>query len=96
MKTLPGLQEIVGQLKPSGTPGVLPRCLLVCLIIYLLIYLEVIGPTVQEIMNGCLETAMVPDGIKLAFVHPLLKKPNLDPTVLTNCRHVSPTTELSE
>ncbi len=40
-------------------------------------------------MNSCLETTMVPDDMKLAIVHPLLKMPMLDPTDLTNFRPVS-------
>ncbi len=49
---------------------------------------EVIGPTVLKIMNCCLETAIVPDDMKQAD-DPLLKKLNLDPTVLNNFRPVS-------
>ncbi len=40
-------------------------------------------------MNSCLETTMVPDDMKLAIVHPLLKMPMLDPIDLTNFRPVS-------
>lgn len=50
---------------------------------------EVIGPMVLKIMNSCLEMAMVPDDMKQVIVHPLLKHPYLDPTVLTNFRPVS-------
>lgn len=81
--TLPALHNIVGQLKPSGSPhDILPPR-------FFKQVFEVFGPTVQNIMNSCLETAMVPDDMKHGFVHPLLKKPNLDPTVLSNFRPVS-------
>jgi len=63
--TLPVLQDILCQIKPFGSSyDTLP-----------LFFLNqfLIGPTVLKIMNSCLETAMVPDDMKFAIVHPLLK-----------------------
>ncbi len=40
-------------------------------------------------MNNCLVNGFVPEEMKHAIIHPLLKKPNLDPTVLSNFRPVS-------
>ncbi len=40
-------------------------------------------------INRCLETGIVPDLLKHATVHSLLKKQNLDPTVLANFRPIS-------
>ncbi len=81
--TLPFLQDIVGQLKPSGSAlDVLPPK-------FFKDIFEVIGSNVQMIMNNCIVNGFVPEEMKHAIIHPLLKKPNLDPTVLSNCRPVS-------
>ncbi len=40
-------------------------------------------------LNRCLETGITPDLLKHETVHPLLKKTNLDPTVLGNFRPIS-------
>lgn len=46
------------------------------------------GPYLLNI-NRCLEKYKVPEALKLAIVHPLLKKPNLDLNVLANFIPVS-------
>lgn len=40
-------------------------------------------------LNTCLSSGSVPAAFKHAVVRPLLKKPHLDPSVLSNFRHVS-------
>lgn len=77
------LQELVCQLKPSGSPidAIPPR--------FLKLVFEAVGPYLVTLINRCLETGAVPDMLKLATVHPLLKRPNLDPTVLANFRPIS-------
>ncbi len=49
----------------------------------------VIGSNFQRNINNCLVNGLVPEDIKHAFIHPLLKKPNLDLTVLSNFKPVS-------
>ena len=44
---------------------------------------------IAEIVNLSFQQASVPSSLKLAYIHPLLKKPSLDPDVLQNYRPVS-------
>ena len=79
--TLSFLQEIVGHLKPSGSPNyaVPPR-----------LFKEVfptVGPSVIALINSSLSSGVVPESFKHAVVQPLIKKPALDPAVLANFRH---------
>ncbi|PIK38247.1 putative RNA-directed DNA polymerase from mobile element jockey-like [Apostichopus japonicus] len=46
-------------------------------------------PVISTIVNNSLITGDVPSAFKLAHVTPLIKKPSLDPTVLSNYRPVS-------
>lgn len=46
-------------------------------------------PSILEIINNSLQTGTVPDSFKTAIVKPLLKKPSLDPNILSNFRPVS-------
>lgn len=81
--TLPFVQEIVGHLKPSGSPGdtVPPRLLKEVF--------PTIGPSFTTVINSSLSSGVVPVNFKHAVVQPLLKKPGLDPTVLANFRPIS-------
>uniref|UniRef100_A0A8P4K1H9 Reverse transcriptase domain-containing protein n=1 Tax=Dicentrarchus labrax TaxID=13489 RepID=A0A8P4K1H9_DICLA len=77
------LQEVVGHLKPSGSPNdaVPPR-----------LFKEVfptVGPSVIAVINSSLTSGVVPENFKHAVVQPLIKKPALDPAVLANFRPIS-------
>uniref|UniRef100_A0A3P9MP71 Reverse transcriptase domain-containing protein n=1 Tax=Oryzias latipes TaxID=8090 RepID=A0A3P9MP71_ORYLA len=81
--TLSVLYETVKHLKPSGSPSdaIPPR-----------LFKEVIttlGPAVLAVVNGSLSSGVFPRNCKHATVQPLIKKPNLDPSVLSNFRPIS-------
>ncbi|XP_076597184.1 uncharacterized protein LOC143326976 [Chaetodon auriga] len=81
--TLSFLEELVGHIKPSGSPcdAVSPR-----------LFKEVfpsIGEAVLAIINSSLSSGVVPLSFKHAVVQPLLKKPGLDHCVLANFRPIS-------
>ena len=57
--------------------------------IILLEHLDIIAPTLQEIINLSLLTGNMPQNMKEALLHPLLKKPNLDLQQVKNFRLVS-------
>ncbi len=46
-------------------------------------------PSISIIVSKSLETGIVPPAFKLAHVTPLIKKPTLDPVMLSNYRPVS-------
>ncbi|KAJ0015514.1 hypothetical protein NQD34_009134 [Periophthalmus magnuspinnatus] len=48
-----------------------------------------VGPSLLVLVNICLSSGCVPSAFKHAIVRPLLKKPNLDSSVLSNFRPVS-------
>ena len=48
-----------------------------------------VGPSLLVFINSCPRLETVPAAFKHAVVRPLLKKPNLDPFVLSNFRPVS-------
>ena len=77
------LSDVVSHLKSTFSPSdIIPSRL----------FKEVfstIGPLTLEIINSCLKTGVVPCSFKHATVHPLLKKPSLDPSVLNNFRPIS-------
>lgn len=50
---------------------------------------ETIGQNVRQIMNSSLASGTVPVYFKQAVVEPLIKKPSLDPNVLSNFRPIS-------
>ena len=81
--TLSFLQEIVGHLKPSGSPNdAIPPQL----------FKEVfstVGPSVIALINSSLSSGVVPENFKHAVVQHLIKKPALDPAVLANFRPIS-------
>lgn len=77
------LCEIVWQLKPFGSSiDVMPPH-------FLKLVFDAVGPYLVTLINLCLVTGVVPDVLKLATVEPLLKRANLDPTVLANFRPIS-------
>ncbi len=77
------LKEIIGHIKSSACPtDVVPPCL------FKEIY-ETIGPNIQIIMNSSLASGVVPANFKHAVVKPLIKKPNLDTSALSNFRPIS-------
>ena len=81
--TLSFLQEIVGHVKPSGSPhdAVPPRLLKEVF--------STVGPIVNIVINSSLSSGAVPLNFKQAVVQPLIKKPGLDPAVLANFRPIS-------
>ena len=81
--TLLFVQDIVKHLKPSGSPAdIVPSRLFKEVF-------QTVGPSLLEIINSSLSSGVVPKNFKHAVVQPLLKKPGLDPTVLTNFRPIS-------
>ena len=57
-----------------------------------LIFLDIfdtIGPNIHAIVNSSLASAIVPTDFKHAVVQPLIKKSNVDPSVLSNFRPIS-------
>ncbi len=51
--------------------------------------LDIVGPSIQVIINSCLVSGTVPVFLKHAVVQPLLKKPNADINCLNNYRPIS-------
>ena len=51
--------------------------------------LDTVGPTILLLINTCLSSGCVPAAFKHAVVQPLLKNPNLDPSILANFRPIS-------
>ncbi len=77
------LNDIVNQLKPTGSPlDILPSRLFKQVF-------SVMGPTLLNLINKCLELGVVPDFLKHASVKPRLKRPNLDSSDLSNFRPIS-------
>ncbi len=48
-----------------------------------------LSPAVTAIINNYLANGVVPASFKHAVVHPLLNKPHLDPSILSNFRSIS-------
>lgn len=77
------LNDIVNQLKPTGSPlDIVPSQLFTQLF-------SVMGPTLLNLINKCLELGVVLDCLKHASVQPRLKKPNLDSSDASNFRPIS-------
>ena len=55
----------------------------------LMSHLPTIIDTIMHIINLCLSTSVFPSSFKSAVVHPLIKKPGLDPQVFKNYWSVS-------
>ena len=47
-------------------------------------YLDILLPVIVKLMNGSLESGVVPKCFKTAVIKPLLKKPNLDQNPMKN------------
>lgn len=75
--------DIVTHTEPPSCPlDILSPCLLKEVF-------DTVGPTILCILNSSLETGSVPSSLKHAIVHPIIKKPNLDSTILDNFRPIS-------
>uniref|UniRef100_A0A3B3DJ46 Reverse transcriptase domain-containing protein n=1 Tax=Oryzias melastigma TaxID=30732 RepID=A0A3B3DJ46_ORYME len=81
--TLPFLEDVVSHMKPSGSPQDALSPLFVKELF------SCVGPSVLAIINASLSSGVVPLHFKHAVVQPLLKKPNLDNTVMGNFRPIS-------
>ncbi|GFR67249.1 reverse transcriptase-like protein [Elysia marginata] len=55
-----------------------------------------LAPSIRNIVNTSLSTGDFPDPLKLAYVTPIIKKPNLDKNMLKNYRPVSNITIISK
>uniref|UniRef100_A0A3Q3PY07 Reverse transcriptase domain-containing protein n=1 Tax=Monopterus albus TaxID=43700 RepID=A0A3Q3PY07_MONAL len=88
--SLAALMKVVQLVKPSYCPlDIMPAAL----------FKEVfhsIGLDIVNLINGSLASGIVPTALKHAAVQPILKKPNLDSTVLSNFRPVSKLPYLSK
>ena len=49
----------------------------------------IISPYIADVVNLSLQSGKVPKALKIGYIHPLLKKPSLDPECLQNYRPVS-------
>ena len=77
------LMDIVSSMKPSSCPGdVIPPK-------FLPQVLHVVAPHLVSIINCSLSSGSVPNTFKVACIHPLLKKPGLDPSSCSNYRPIS-------
>ena len=75
--------DIVTHTKPTSCHlDILPSCLLKEVF-------DTVGPTISHILNSSLETGSVPSCLEHAVVHPIIKKPNLDATVLDHFQPIS-------
>lgn len=84
------LSEIVQKLKATTCPSdIVPAKVLKEVF-------NTVGPYLLVFINMCLSSGTVPDLFKHAVVRPLLKKPHLDPSVLSNFRPVSHLSFLSK
>ena len=52
-------------------------------------HISAISPLITIAINHSLQTGIVPAALKTAIITPLLKKPSLDPEILTNFRPIS-------
>uniref|UniRef100_A0A672JJR2 Reverse transcriptase domain-containing protein n=1 Tax=Salarias fasciatus TaxID=181472 RepID=A0A672JJR2_SALFA len=50
---------------------------------------DILGPCLVSFINSCFSLGIVPAALKHAIVKPLLKKPGLDPSLLSNFRPIS-------
>ncbi len=76
-------KEIVDHLKLTSCPqDIVPP-------FFLKQIMDAVGPSLLSVINKCLQTGTVPVCLKQATVTPYLKKPNLDPTSLSNFRPIS-------
>ena len=81
--TLPSLIEMVSSMTSATCPlDIIPTA-------FLKDVFDVAGPSILSIINSSLATGTVPTCFKHAVVQPLLKIPNLDPTLPSNYRPIS-------
>uniref|UniRef100_A0A669CTZ7 Reverse transcriptase domain-containing protein n=1 Tax=Oreochromis niloticus TaxID=8128 RepID=A0A669CTZ7_ORENI len=80
---LPELEKLVLTAKPCGSPNdvVHPR--------FLKEVFPTVGPHILNIINTSLLSGQVPSEFKHAVIHPLLKKPGSDISVMSNFRPIS-------
>ena len=83
----PVTQEDISALLTKTKPSVCPSDPLPCKL--LLQSLDVTGPFITKLINQSLSTGVFPSAFKHAFIEPLLKKTNLDPTDPKNFRPIS-------
>jgi len=76
------LSEVVTHLRPTNCPSDSIPSRLVKEVF------ETIGPCILTLINTCLVSGYVPLAFKHAVVQPLLKKENLNPSVLSNFRPI--------
>lgn len=77
------LTDIVSSMKSSSSPlDILPTLMLKEV-------MSSVGPSLLTIINRSLVSGIVPSYFKQAVVQPLLKKPNLDPSLPNNYRPIS-------
>ncbi|GAA6069360.1 RNA-directed DNA polymerase from mobile element jockey-like, partial [Tachysurus ichikawai] len=88
--TLVDLKKAVHELKPTTCPlNAVPARILKEAV-------DIIGPILVPFINSCFRVGTVPIALKRAIVRPLLKKPNLDPFILSNFRPISNLSFLSK
>nr|XP_054590056.1 uncharacterized protein LOC129154141 [Nothobranchius furzeri] len=81
--SLPELTKLVNSMKTSACPlHILPSSLFKSAF-------QSIGPSVLSIINASLVSGQVPAYFKNAVIHPLLKKPSLDPSLHSSFRPIS-------
>ena len=81
--SLSSFTKVVSGMKPTNCPlDFIPAK-------FLKEVLSSVGPSLLVFINTCLSSGSVPAAFKHAMVRPLLKKPHLDPSVLSNFRPVS-------
>ena len=83
--SLSSLSDAVRHLRPSNWPS---DCLSPCLLKDATV-LDTVAPFLLLLINTILTSGCVPAAFKHAVVQPLLKKPNLDPAILSNFRPIS-------
>uniref|UniRef100_A0A8C6K7Y3 Reverse transcriptase domain-containing protein n=1 Tax=Nothobranchius furzeri TaxID=105023 RepID=A0A8C6K7Y3_NOTFU len=81
--SLPELTKLVNSMKTSACPlHILPSSLFKSAF-------QSIGPSVLSIINAYLVSGQVPAYFKSAVIHPLLKKPSLNPSLRSSFRPIS-------
>ncbi|KAI5617525.1 hypothetical protein C0J50_22903, partial [Silurus asotus] len=84
------LRKAVHELKPTTCPlDAVPARILKEAV-------DIIGPILVSLINSCFSVGTVPAAFKHAIVRTLLKKPNLDPSILSNYHPISNLSFLSK
>ncbi len=88
--TLEELSDVVKGLCPTNCPSdCIPSCLFKTVF-------NSTGSFILRLVHACFTSGCFPASLKHAIVQPLIKKPNLDPTVLSNFRPISKLSFLSK